>query len=213
MKKYVILIICVITILCTFESCKKPLPPKIQEKIISIFKSSIARIRKADLRKASEVIKYFKYNNNMSGTIIFEDFTKNEVKAIVETAGIKFERKVSVKSLLSKTFKELNYSKAEYKDLGNGLIEVVIPYYSKRSYLKLLINDIYLPKVKNFIDKLSRRSSFSKFFNNNPYRDFKKLNISMSNAQIVQYIKSGIIVEAVFRTNNDERFGFSPDAA
>jgi hypothetical protein len=220
MKRFIILIICAITIICTFESCKRRNPKAekaIISWIISIFKKGkptvdifqeMRRIRKGDFEKSSEVLKYFKYNDNISGTITFQDFTKNEVKAIVKTLSINNEikRKVSIENLLFKTFRELNYAKVDYNDLNNGFIEVIVPYHSRKSYLKLLVRKFYAPQIKSLINRLS----LNKY--DDPYSEFKKLDIPVENMKIVQYIESGIIVENILKIYNDARFSFSPNA-
>jgi len=228
MKRIVVLIICLSTILCTFESCgrvkvkpnqaknawqavkkifTKPKPPKPPINFLE-------ELRKADIARrknlAIDIIKHCNLNNsqftNKSETVIIKGCGNNEAKAIISNLNI--TKVIKIGNIFNTTFRELDYSAAKYNDIGYNLMEVIIPYYTRsgyaKSYVKIKFYNWNSSEVKRVINKLSREDE-------NPYAKLRRdlSFIKDEDIEIVNFIENSIIAENNLMENDNERFGIS----
>jgi hypothetical protein len=220
MKKLVILIICIVTISLGNEtygqgragaarkaaqavskalSKKIPSPPP--HKPFKLSKPSIGGIPipKRQFRYASDMVEYCR-RNNKTEKIIFEKISSNSVKAIM--ANMNVTEVLYFGNLFNNTFKILNYSEAKFMEIGNNIIEVTIPYYTRYGYLKSYVKFKILNSSnnRNFIKQLAKYDD--------PYSEFKQ-KFGEKDIQIVQYMQNGIIAKNNLMINEYERIGIS----
>ena len=233
MRKIVVLIICLSTILCTFESCGKV---KVNQKTVKTAKKVVTPtwqairkwftgksptlpdefkelLRKDIARRqnlAKDVMKFCNIESSPLSTksekIIFKGCGNNEVKAMISNMNV--TKTIQIGNIFKTTFKELNYSAAWYNDIGNNLMEVTIPYYTRsgyaKSYVKIKFSVGNHSKVKEVISKLSREDD-------NPYAKLKQnlTFVKEEDIEIVNFIENSVIAENNLIDNDNEGFGIS----
>jgi hypothetical protein len=242
MKKFIIIILCICTISCVFESCrgnsgkavielltkikppKPPKPPKLPKPplnltgIIETEGARIARIKRGNFKSITEVAEHFKLNKIKSGQVEFQNYSMNDVKVIITKNGISEVKTLSaVKQILfNSAFKVLDYSKAKYVPVENApnLIMVTIPYYTRLGYLKSYVTFKINEGNLSKIKKIISKLSSNEL---NPYSKFehelKSANISIKDIKVVHYIEDGVIAENYLEKKSNERYNISPDAA
>jgi len=141
-------------------------------------------------------LKDYLVTKNQKATIIFEDFSVNEVKATINSADISQTARLSKENLPNFA---VDYSTAKYKPISENKFEVTLNFKGKNSNTTLEIKNTPIEKVKNYIDKLGGS-------NKNAKDIIKDLNIQRNDVKKID--KLIFELDGIIGDNNIKQFNY-----